>query len=130
MRVFNKVQRREAGHLHHHGLSIAQFDVLVQLSREEGITQQMLAERLMVTKGNVCGLIDRMSESGLVERRADPDDRRANLLHLTAAGRARAEEIVPDHQEFLTHVMSVLPVEDRRTLARLLAQLDRALDTE
>ena len=55
-----------------------------------GITQQELAERLLVTKANVVGLIDRVSPAGWVERRADPEDRRVNRLYLTNAGRKLA----------------------------------------
>lgn len=74
LRVHHQIQRRETAQLAQYNLTLPQFDVLVQLSREEGITQQCLADRLLVTKGNVCGLMDRMVEQGLVERRADPQD--------------------------------------------------------
>ena len=72
-----------------HGVTLPQFDVLATLWHGEGITQQELAERLLVTKGNVVGLIDRLCGAGLIERRDDPADRRANRLHLTKAGRKR-----------------------------------------
>ena len=72
------------------GLSIPQFDVISTLTEEEGVTQQELAARLYVTKGNVSGLIDRMAEAGLVERRATPGDRRARAIHLTPHGRVLA----------------------------------------
>lgn len=130
MRVFHKVQRREMAHLSSHGLTIAQFDVLVQLSREEGITQQTLADRLLVTKGNVCGLLDRMTEAGLLERRADPDDRRANMLHLTPAGRKLADHVFPTHQALIVAVMGTLAPAEQRTLGRLLGRLDRSLGEE
>ncbi|MFD0938387.1 MarR family winged helix-turn-helix transcriptional regulator, partial [Methylobacterium trifolii] len=68
------------------GLSIPQFDVLSTLTEREGLTQQELAARLYVTKGNVSGLIDRLGEAGLVERRPIPGDRRSHALHLTPAG--------------------------------------------
>ena len=55
-----------------HGMTLPQFDVLATLWHGEGITQQELASRLLVTKGNVVGLIDRLCTAGLVERRADP----------------------------------------------------------
>src|ERR671920_1589822 len=52
------------------GLSIPQFDLLSTLTEREGVSQQELAQRLYVTKGNVSGLVDRLVEAGLVERRA------------------------------------------------------------
>ncbi|GJE55670.1 MarR family winged helix-turn-helix transcriptional regulator [Methylobacterium thuringiense] len=74
------------------GLSIPQFDVLSTLTEREGLTQQELAGRLYVTKGNVSGLIDRLVEAGLVERRAIPGDRRSHALYLTAAGSDLAQQ--------------------------------------
>ena len=54
------MERRLEQALDGHGLSIAQFDILATLGFRQGITQQELAERLLVTKGNICGMIDRM----------------------------------------------------------------------
>src|SRR5437773_2004180 len=87
VRTFTRLERRLEQAAEKCGLSLAQFDVLMTLARDEGITQQELAERLLVTKGNVCGLIDRLGAAGWVERRPDRDDRRVNRLFLTAAGR-------------------------------------------
>jgi DNA-binding MarR family transcriptional regulator len=72
-------------------------------------------------------LIDRLSEQGLVERRADPDDRRANLLFLTDKGRGLAQQVVPAHQTVLSGLMGSLDVEEQRQLLRLLRTLDRSL---
>ncbi len=55
------------------GLSIPQFDVLSTLTEQQGLSQSDLAARLYVTKGNVSGLIDRLVEAGLVERRSAPE---------------------------------------------------------
>src|SRR5438128_1330245 len=76
VRVYEKVNRHLMNHLSKYDLSTAQYDVLAHLSQKPGITQQALAQELLVTKGNICGLIDRMSAHGLVERRNDPEDRR------------------------------------------------------
>ena len=87
LRFHNRLERCMAEALGVHGLTLPRFDVLATLWHGEGITQQELAERLLVTKGNVVGLIDRVSTAGWVERRPDPEDRRANRLYLTDAGR-------------------------------------------
>ncbi|GJE63519.1 hypothetical protein LNAOJCKE_0716 [Methylorubrum aminovorans] len=86
IRLSRRVTAAVAGELRELGLSIPQFDVLSTLSEREGLTQQELAARLYVTKGNVSGLIDRLVEAGLVERRPIPGDRRSHALHLTPAG--------------------------------------------
>lgn len=65
------------------GLSQAQWRALAYLSLQEGVKQVTLAERLELQPMTVARLIDRLQEAGLVERCADPDDRRAFRLHLT-----------------------------------------------
>jgi DNA-binding MarR family transcriptional regulator len=101
------------------GLSIPQFDLLSTLSEREGTTQQELAERLYVTKGNVSGLLDRMVEAGLVERRAIPGDRRLNALHLTPKGRALAEKGIAAQTAYVTRTLGALDPRDLADLERL-----------
>ena len=128
MRVSNKIHHASADHLEKYDLTAAQFDVLAHLNAKSGISQQALSERLLVTKGNVCGLIDRMESRGLVSRRSHPDDRRLNLLYLTDEGKALAARVVPAHEEFLKQQMEHLSAEEQRTLSGLLRDLDRSLD--
>jgi len=130
LRVHHKIQRYEAVHLAEHNLTLPQFDVLAQLNREEGITQQTLADRLLVTKGNVCGLMDRMMEQGLVERRADPEDRRANMLYLTPKGKQLVEQVMPAHSDMIADYMGALSPEKQKQLLDLLSELDRSLETQ
>ncbi|TXM86137.1 MarR family transcriptional regulator, partial [Methylobacterium sp. WL122] len=82
IRLNRRVTAAMSARLRGLGLSIPQFDVLSTLTEREGLTQQDLAARLYVTKGNVSGLIDRLVEAGLVERRPIPGDRRSHALHL------------------------------------------------
>ena len=130
MRVYNKMQQRSLEHTKQYELTPAQFDVLAQLSVAEGITQQELARKLLVTKGNVCGLLDRMSAHDLVKRCDDPEDRRSNRLHLTAKGRALADKVVPAHQAFVLEQLAALSPEEQRFLQMLLRKLDRSLGSE
>lgn len=127
VRIEQKIGRRAMAHLAPYDLTLPQFDVLAHLQGAPGITQQMLADRLLVTKGNVCGLIDRLVARGLVERRSDPDDRRANLLFLTGAGAALADDVIPAHEALIAEQIERLGADDRRVLGRLLRELDRAL---
>jgi MarR family transcriptional regulator, transcriptional regulator for hemolysin len=69
------------------GTTRAQWQVLVTLSRNEGIRQITLADLLEIEPITLVRLLDRLEESGLVERRLDPTDRRARTLHLTEAAR-------------------------------------------
>jgi DNA-binding MarR family transcriptional regulator len=127
LRIHHQVQKSEISHLAQYNLTLPQFDVLAQLDREEGITQQTLADRLLVTKGNVCGLMDRMVEQGLVERRADPQDRRAYKLHLTPKGKRLIESILPAHSRLIAAQVDQLAPEKQKQLLDLLSEWDHAL---
>jgi DNA-binding MarR family transcriptional regulator len=108
-------------------LSIPQFDLLSTLTEREGLSQQELAERLYVTKGNVSGLLNRMVEAGLVERRPIPWDRRSNALHLTERGRQLALQGIAAQQAYVNRTLGTLPPDDLAELERLvLAWRERA----
>jgi DNA-binding MarR family transcriptional regulator len=128
VRTVQRVQRRVVTALAEHDVTLPQFDVLATLRFSEGVTQQELAERLLVTKGNVCGVLDRLERLGWVERRPDPKDARANRLFLTPAGRKKVGAVLPKHDALVAGVMGTLPGPDVRTLRRLLEELDRAND--
>lgn len=125
VRVFQKVDRAATDSLRCRQLSPAQLDVLAKVGSSEGISQQELADALLVTKGNVCQLLDKMEASGLLERRPDG---RVNRLFLTDQGRGVHDQVVPRHDELLAHQFSALSEDDQRELLRLLRQLDHGLE--
>jgi MarR family transcriptional regulator, organic hydroperoxide resistance regulator len=104
------------------GLSIPQFDVLSTLTEQEGLSQSDLAARLYVTKGNVSGLIDRLVDAGLVERRSAPGDRRSNAVFLTATGRSAAEEGIRLQKDFVNDTLGRLPPKDLLLLDGIITQ--------
>jgi DNA-binding MarR family transcriptional regulator len=124
-RVFQKVERDSSEHLRGWDLSVAQFDVLAPVGATEGIVQQELADTLLVTKGNVCQLLDRMEGRGLISRRQEG---RANRLFLTDAGRRLFAEVVPAHEVVIVERFSVLSEGEQERLHQLLRKLDKALD--
>jgi DNA-binding MarR family transcriptional regulator len=126
MRLTQRLQRSLDNILDEAGLTLPQFDVLANLGMSEGISQQELAARLLVTKGNVCGLLDRMEDAGLVERRPDPNDRRTNRLHVTPAGRNALQDAFPRHLGVVQGCMSVLSPAEQKTLSSLLTRLERS----
>jgi DNA-binding MarR family transcriptional regulator len=126
-RVFQKVDRAATESLRYRQLSPAQVDVLAKVGSFEGISQQELANALLVTKGNVCQLLDKMEGSGLLERRPDG---RVNRLFLTDQGRQVHDDIVPKHDAMLAGHFDTLSPEDQRELLRLLRQIDRSIEKE
>jgi len=127
MRVTGKLQRLESDNLARHNLTQAQFGALAHLSANDGISQQKLSDGLLVTKGNVCGLIDRLEERGLVVRQSDPEDRRSNRLVLTPQGRELIEQVIPKNEQFISDYMSVLSQDEQETLRSLLRRLDKSM---
>ena len=69
------------------GVCIPQCDILTTLTEQEGVSQQELAKRLDVTKGNISGLLDRLESAGFVERREAAADRRQYSIYLPHRGR-------------------------------------------
>lgn len=127
IRLHRRAVNTVASELKALGLSIPQFDLLSTLTEREGMSQQDLAERLYVTKGNVSGLLDRMVEAGLVERRSIPGDRRSNALYLTEKGRDLAEKGIAAQRSYVTRTLGALPVGDLADLERIvLAWRERA----
>lgn len=124
LRIMHRHEQAAAEHLRQWNLTHAQFDVVAQLgSAGDRITQSDLAERLLVTQGNITQLLDRMEQRGLVERCPEG---RSNLLSLTPQGWELYDEVVPAHEEWQAEQLSPLTVEEQRQLLSLLDKLDRA----
>src|SRR4051794_27120394 len=129
-RIYNRVVRRLGQLLDRHGLSLAQFEVLAVLRFGEGMTQQELASRLLGTKGNICGMIDRMEANDWVERRPDPEDRRVNRLFLKEPGKHLLAETIPPHHALIRTLMNGLNGPELQALHQLLDQLEDGMGEE
>ena len=102
------------------GISRAQWAVLIRIERSEGLKQSELAELLDLQPISLTRLLDRLADNGLIERRADPNDRRANRLYLKPAARpllGRLSELGADMME------TVLEGLDAKSIDRMLKEL-------
>jgi MarR family transcriptional regulator for hemolysin len=90
------------------GISRAQWVVLLRLDRSEGLKQSELAEILDLSPISLTRLLDRLAENGLIERRADPNDRRANRLYLTPAARPLLEQLAKLGNDMMDTVLDGL----------------------
>lgn len=109
------------------GLHPGQYRALEELDRFPGATQQEIADRLCVHRGVMVGLIDDLEHQELVERRRHPTDRRANALHLTAAGRKQLGRARRVAQRLDAEMLRPLePVEQDRLRALLRRVADGA----
>ena len=122
IRLETRMRVAVADRLRHLGLSVPQCDVLTTLTEKEGISQQALAQRLYVTKGNISGLIDRLVAAGLVERRPIAADKRQHAIYLTPAGRDAAEKAIACQRRFVADTIGRLPASKLTSLDRLLIE--------
>ncbi len=107
--------------------TMPRFDLLTNLRREDGQTLAALSRRMLVTAGNLTGLVDRAERDGMVQRRPDATDRRLSRVHLTTKGRALVESLLPAHAQRVSDLLSSLDVTERRELRRLLGKLRESL---
>lgn len=125
VRGFGAVQRLMEPYFARFGLTPPQFQVLtiVNRFRTEPLTQRQLARALYVSFPNVTVLLRRLEIKGLIERQANPADRRQNFVRLRRRGRTLLRRIWRAHQQQLDQVMARLTTAEQKELARLLSKM-------
>lgn len=104
-------------------LTLPRFDLMAQLYRApKPMTLGELSQRMMVSNGNVTGLVDRLVEQGFISRRPSPKDRRAQLVSLTAQGRRFFAGMARTNGDWVGELFADLSSDDIETLMRLLAK--------
>jgi DNA-binding MarR family transcriptional regulator len=99
------------------------FDLMAQLDKApEGMTLSDVSKRMMVSNGNVTGLVERLVESGHLDRRTSDTDRRVQVIRLTKAGRVEFRKMAAEHETWIADIFSDLAPKDVRELMRLLAK--------
>lgn len=125
--VLRHVQREQARI--DRATTLPQFDALAQLSRHpEGMTAGALSRSLLVTAGNVTGIVARLVARGLVARSRAPSDGRSVVLRLTETGRRVARTQVARHERALGHILGGLDRRSQAGVARSLDRLRKALE--
>lgn len=111
-----------------YGLTVPQFGVIETLGHLGPMKVGGLCSKKLMSGGNMTVVIDNLEKLGLVERVKDPEDRRAIVITLTAAGEAKFKEMWPAHAHVVeTLVWSALSEEEIETLGVLLKKLGTAL---
>ncbi|HET9012424.1 MAG TPA: MarR family transcriptional regulator [Gemmatimonadaceae bacterium] len=112
------------------GTTLPRFDVLAQLDAAQrsdgagaGLTMSELSRRLMVTNGNLTGLVERLVQEGVVSRASSASDRRSQIVRLTAAGKRALDAMVPAHERWIEELFGDLSSPDRAQLHALLGRL-------
>ena len=106
-----------------YGLTTPQFGTLEALYHLGPLSLGELAEKLLVTGGNVTYVMDRLEDQGLVYRYRRPDDRRVILARLTPEGRDLVAEVFPGHASYVEHLSRHLTADEQKQLSGLLKSL-------
>jgi DNA-binding MarR family transcriptional regulator len=107
------------------GIDPREFMLLRFVAASEGRSQQALAERLSIPPSRMVALVDHLEESGLLERRPDPEDRRVRGLHLTRKGRGALERAGKIAIDYETELCAGINREERELLIDLLQKLQK-----
>jgi DNA-binding MarR family transcriptional regulator len=112
------------------GITLARFDYLAQLHRHpDGLRMSALSRYLMVTGGNVTGLTDELEKDGMVQRDAEPGDRRSVRVALTPKGRKVFERMASEHEGWVVELFGSVAEAERHLLYDLLGRLRVQLST-
>jgi len=125
----NIIEQRIRGRLRtEFGVTLPQFDVMAALEHiNEPLTMTELSNRLMVSNGNVTGVVDRLVREGYVRRVPSRRDRRVQLIQLTARGIDIFGRIASRHEQWVSESFAEFPLEDVRRLTALLSRAHEQL---
>lgn len=127
-RCYQAFQRVSDANIRRMGLTPPQFDIVVTLGNNPGMSFKELGSRTLITKGTLTGVVDRLEARGLVERQASETDGRSTRVRLTAEGERVFREVFEPHLAFLAPAFESLPECGRKELERRLRQLREALE--
>ena len=128
------IERRLAGELRaRFGTTLARFDLLAQLAHARatestGLTMSELSRRLMVSNGNITGLVSRLVREGLIRRRTSSTDRRAQIVCLTPKGARALSTMIPEHHAWLAELFQGLSPTERDRLYELVGALKTSVE--
>ena len=108
--------------------TLPRFDLLSQLDREpKGLTMGELSQRMMVSGGNVTGLVTQLRDAGLVTKVAHPDSGRTFIVKLTPQGRRHFAAMARAHERWVMDMFDDVSVRDVQQLMRLLSKLKQSV---
>ena len=108
------------------GVTLPRFDVMAALFRvPNGMLMSELSRYLMVSNGNVTGIVDRLVDDGMVVRAQRDGDRRAWLVRLTPKGMKGFEEMAKRHEGWIDEILEAFPAQDAEQLSHLLGRIEK-----
>jgi MarR family 2-MHQ and catechol resistance regulon transcriptional repressor len=110
------------------GLGLSDFGVLEALLHKGPLPINTLGKKVLLTSGSITTAVDRLERRGLVERHADPDDRRTRIVHLTQQGRTLIRKVFAEHERDMERAVSCLSRSEIEILANGLRRLGRGAE--
>jgi DNA-binding MarR family transcriptional regulator len=111
--------------------TLPRFDLMAQLERApHGLQMGELSRRMLVTGGNITGIVDQLERGGLLVRTEDPADRRAYLVKLTKEGRRLFGQMAAEHETWIVKLFAGIPKREQRALTESLTRLRGQLTRE
>ena len=118
--IENEVRRRLRDNF---DITLPRFDLLAQLDRTpNGMTLGELSQRMMVSNGNITGLVDRLASQGLIRRRPAPNDRRVQIVSLTPEGSRFFRAMARENADWIGQIFAGLAQDDIAALMSALAK--------
>jgi MarR family transcriptional regulator, 2-MHQ and catechol-resistance regulon repressor len=128
MKAHESLRRHAERHIHSLGLGFSDFAVLEVLLHKGPTPVNSIGSLVRLTSGSITAAVDRLEGKGLVERRNDPEDRRARVVHLTPEGRRLISCAFSDHEAAMERAAAALTPEERRLAVMLLKKLGRGAE--
>jgi DNA-binding MarR family transcriptional regulator len=128
--TWQKIARYYNRRLSAYGLSVPQALLLLELSLTAGVNPHFLSERLTLDSSSMTGLLSRMETAGLLERRADHDDRRKVQVFLTSKGAVLQKTIFSLVSEIDDRLSTKIPAEETAIFRRVTSTIARELGNE
>lgn len=121
-RFYQTSNRASTRHLSNWGISLPQFDTLVQISVFQPVSQNQLAEKLFVTKGNITHTLSKLEHASLIKR---TQKWRTKRIELTDLGENLLKEVLPEQSAFQASQFAALSVSEQKQLLHLLRKLHK-----
>ncbi len=118
-RSFNTFNSRIVQEIKTYGITEPQFGILEILLHLGPQQQHNLAEKLLVSGGNITFIVDKLEKTGLVKRTVQENDRRCKLVSLTEKGRLLIKSLFPGHVRFIENLMGVLTPDEQIEFTRI-----------
>lgn len=127
LKTTNDIQSKYKKCFQQYNLTEVQFNALVLIANqsEQGIPLVQLSQRMLVSKANITGLIDRLERDGLVYRSNDKNDRRVTKAYLTEEGTKIFNEALEGYRQLTDELFSVLTPEEKSSLILLMEKLSK-----